>query len=113
MRRIESPEKLNAYRAELQPRRDQNVTTIHLCAGTGCLACGCEAVAEAFRQRIAAEKLDSVVQLKLTGCPGFCERGPLAVIQPQGIFYQQIEPADVETILDATVKRGQLIQKLL
>jgi NADH-quinone oxidoreductase subunit F len=113
MRRIESPEKLNAYRAELQTRRDQNVTTIHLCAGTGCLACGCEAVAEAFRQRIAAEKLDSVVQLKLTGCPGFCERGPLAVIQPQGIFYQQIEPADVETILDATVKRGQLIQKLL
>jgi NADH:ubiquinone oxidoreductase subunit F (NADH-binding)/(2Fe-2S) ferredoxin/Fe-S-cluster-containing hydrogenase component 2 len=113
MRRMESPETLSAYRAELLARRDKNVTTIYLCAGTGCLACGCEAVAEAFRQRIAAEKLESVVQLKLTGCPGFCERGPLAVIQPQGIFYQQIAPEDIEAIVDTTIKRGQLIQKLL
>ncbi len=74
--------------------------TIRLCAGTGCRACGCEEVAEAFKQKIAADGLESVVHLKLTGCRGFCERGPLLAIHPQGTFYQQIKPSDVDLIVE-------------
>jgi NADH-quinone oxidoreductase subunit F len=113
MDRIDSPMALEAYRKRLQSAQDPNQIAIHLCASTGCLACGCEAVAERFRAKIAEERLESVVKLKLTGCRGFCERGPLAVIHPHGIFYQQIQPGDVDAIIEQTVKHGRVVQKLL
>ncbi len=110
---INSPEELNLYRAQLQANQDGNVPTIALCAGTGCRACGCEEVAEAFQKKIEAERLEGAVRLKLTGCRGFCERGPLLVIRPAEIFYQQITPNDVGLIVDQTIKHGQIVQKLL
>ena len=113
MIRIRTPEDLEKYRSGLKAAQDGNVTTIALCAGTGCLACGCEEVAEAFKKGIAEARLGDSVRLKLTGCPGFCERGPLAVIHPRGIFYQRIRPEDVEPILTQTVQHGQLLNKLL
>ncbi|MDM7913891.1 MAG: NADH-ubiquinone oxidoreductase-F iron-sulfur binding region domain-containing protein [Candidatus Eisenbacteria bacterium] len=113
MTRIKSPEDLKALQARLVEAKDRNRLSIHLCAGTGCNACGCQAVADAFRKKIAEEKLEEVVGLKLTGCRGFCERGPLAVIHPQGIFYQQIKPADVDLIFEQTIKHGQIVHKLL
>jgi NADH-quinone oxidoreductase subunit F len=70
-------------------------------------------VAEEFRRRIADEGLGDVVRLKLTGCPGFCERGPLVVIEPKGVFYQRITPADVALIIEQTIKHGEIIEKLL
>jgi len=113
MTRVRTPRELEDYRSGLKAARDGNVTTIALCTGTGCLACGCEEVAEAFKKGIAEARLGDAVRLKLTGCPGFCERGPLAVIEPQGIFYQRIKPEDVEPILTQTVQHGQIVNKLL
>jgi NADH-quinone oxidoreductase subunit F len=113
MPRFATTASLEAHRAGLQRFDNGNVTTVCLCAGAGCLACGCAEVAEAFRRRIAADRLDDVVRLKLTGCPGFCERGPLAVIQPRGIFYQKIAPADVDLIVDQTIRHGHVVPKLL
>jgi NADH:ubiquinone oxidoreductase subunit F (NADH-binding)/(2Fe-2S) ferredoxin len=113
MNRITNPRELESYRERLKIARDKNHTWIQLCAGTGCLACGCEAVAEAFEKKIRADGLEDVVHLKRTGCHGFCERGPLVVILPRGIFYQQIKSTDVELIVDQTVKHGQIVPKFL
>ncbi|HVN76540.1 MAG TPA: NADH-ubiquinone oxidoreductase-F iron-sulfur binding region domain-containing protein [Thermoanaerobaculaceae bacterium] len=113
MTRIASPKELSDLQKRLRDARDPNHTFIQLCAGTGCLACGCESVAAAFRRKIHDEGLEGIVHLKLTGCPGFCERGPLAVIMPQEIFYQRIAPEDVDAIIDQTVKHGKVVTKLL
>jgi NADH-quinone oxidoreductase subunit F len=104
---------LDAHRSRLRAAADRNVTSIHLCAGTGCRACGCEDVANAFRRKLQEEQLEDATQLKLTGCRGFCERGPLVVILPAGIFYQRIAPADVDLIVEQTIKHGRLVPKLL
>jgi NADH:ubiquinone oxidoreductase subunit F (NADH-binding)/(2Fe-2S) ferredoxin/NAD-dependent dihydropyrimidine dehydrogenase PreA subunit len=110
---IANPRELEELRGRLRAARDPNHVWVMLCAGTGCLACGCESVAAAFRQKIRDEGLDETVHLKLTGCHGFCERGPLAVIQPQGVFYQRLSPADADAIVDQTIKHGKVITKLL
>jgi len=113
MRPIASPKELEDLRRRLRAARDPNHTFVQLCAGTGCLACGCEPVAAAFRQKIHDEGLEGMVHLKLTGCHGFCERGPLVVIRPQGVFYQRITPGDVDAIVDQTIKHGKILTKLL
>jgi NADH-quinone oxidoreductase subunit F len=53
------------------------------------------------------------VGVRATGCFGFCEQGPLVVIHPQKIFYQQVKLSDVPDIVTKTVAKGEIIEKLL
>lgn len=111
--KIASAEDLGLLREQLLKQRQESKTIISVCAGTGCLACGCEQVAVAFKDGLSQSHLDGVVEIKTTGCHGFCERGPLVVVQPAGIFYQKVKPADAKLIIDQTIKGGQLIHRLL
>ncbi|MBU0508176.1 NADH-quinone oxidoreductase subunit NuoF [bacterium] len=111
--RLTSPEALNHLRERLLKQRDNSRTVINVCSGTGCLACGCSAVTAAFREALAESRLENVVELKTTGCHGFCERGPLVAVYPLGVFYQKVSPSDVKLIVDQTIKGGKLVNKLL
>ncbi|NMC43461.1 MAG: 4Fe-4S binding protein [candidate division Zixibacteria bacterium] len=111
--RLASPSALEDFRAQLIKHRQEEKTTITVCSGTGCLACGCEKVSAAMHEALVASHLDTVVELKRTGCHGFCERGPLVVIHPQGIFYQRVKPGDAKLIVDQTIKAGQTVHRLL
>jgi NADH-quinone oxidoreductase subunit F len=111
--KLASPEELEELREQLIQHHDANKTVITICAGTGCLACGCEAVRNAFQETLKENLLENDVEIKTTGCHGFCERGPLVVLQPEGIFYQRVRPSDAKLIVDQTIKHGQLVNKLL
>jgi len=86
---------------------------IYLCAGTGCRASGAMALAEAMREEMKEKKLEDRVKLVLTGCHGFCEKGPLVVHHPSGIFYQTLKPKDVKEVLETTIESGEVIERLL
>ena len=51
--------------------------------------------------------------MRATGCHGFCESGPLVVIQPQKIFYQRVKAEDVPDIIAKTIATGEVIERLL
>ena len=87
--------------------------TIYLCAGTGCRAAGAMEVAEALEKEIKARKLEKTVTLKTTGCHGFCEKGPLCVQTPSGVFYQMLKPGDVKELVDTTIDSGKVVDRLL
>jgi NADH-quinone oxidoreductase subunit F len=112
-RKLTSVAELQELHGWLESNWNDNKTVITICAGTGCLACGCQAVADAFRAEVNKDKLENEVEIKTTGCHGFCERGPLVVIQPQKIFYQRIKPADAKLIMEQTIKGGRIVNKLL
>lgn len=111
--KLNTPLELNQFREKLVKQRSENKTILTICAGTGCLACGCESVTEAFRAALADARVREAVEIKTTGCHGFCERGPLVVIQPDDIFYQKVKPADAKLIVEQTILGGQLVKKLL
>ncbi len=111
--KLQSPDDLTRLREKIKSNRNANKTVLTVCAGTGCLACGCEAVTKVFREEIVNDHLENEVEIKTTGCHGFCERGPLVVVQPQGIFYQKVRPADAKLIWEQTIKGGHLVNKLL
>ncbi len=104
---------LQALRTKLQQERNPITPIVTVCGGTGCHGYGCQKVIDAFRQEIAAKKLEDKVTLRVSGCHGFCERGPLALISPKGIFYQRIDPADVPDILAKSVFGDEVIDKLV
>jgi len=86
---------------------------IYLCAGTGCRASGAMELAEAMTGEIEGKKLAKKVLLKLTGCHGFCEKGPLIVHHPSGVFYQHVKPKDVTEVLETTLAGGDVVERLL
>ena len=112
-RRLSSVGELEALRQELlQNRSRASKPVIAICHGTGCQAYGCRKVADAFRAEISRLGVEGMVEIRATGCHGFCERGPVAVIQPGDIFYQRIAPRDVGEILDK-VFSGGVVERLL
>ncbi len=113
MNRLSSPDELEGIRKSIIKHRDPNKPCIIICGGTGCLALGCEKVIATFKQEIRQQRLETKVDVRITGCPGFCERGPLVVIKPQNIFYQRIRVEDVLEIISETVLKGNIIDRLL
>ncbi len=113
--RFSSPGVLETQRTKLQDRAGKVKREILICAGTGCLAGGSADVAQAFRTetRAAGMKVGVRMVIKETGCHGFCEQGPLVILMPEKIFYQQVKPSHVKKIVESTLKNGEVLQKLL
>jgi len=97
MEQIRSIEEFEALRERLIAAVDRSQTLVTVCGGSGCLANGSEKVADKLREALAVENLSSRVQMKKTGCHGFCERGPIVVIEPEGLLYQGVGKSDLET----------------
>jgi NADH:ubiquinone oxidoreductase subunit F (NADH-binding)/(2Fe-2S) ferredoxin/Pyruvate/2-oxoacid:ferredoxin oxidoreductase delta subunit len=113
MSRMETPTELKEKREAILASRDPSQPWISVCGGTGCLALGAERVGEAFRKEMGKQGLEAKVKMVLTGCPGFCERGPLVVIYPEAIFYERVKTEDVPEIVSQTVLEGKVIDHLL
>jgi len=102
---------LEALRKQIIGQRDPKRPCVDICGGTGCLALGVKGVIAEFRREIKERGLS--VDLRITGCPGFCERGPLVVIEPENIFYQRVKVEDVSQIVSQTIEKGNVIEELL
>jgi len=113
MERIKNPEELEALRGSLAKAEKPETVCISVCLGTGCQAYGSATVAEALDQEIRKQGLSEKIKVKNTGCHGFCERGPILVIRPRGIFYQKVKPEDAPEIIGKTVLGGEIIERLL
>lgn len=113
MERINSVTELEALRSGILEARSSNKPCISICAGAGCVASGADEVIEAFKTEIKKQGLEAEVDTKGTGCPGFCERGPIVVIYPEDIYYLQVKPEDVPDIVSQTIKEKKIIERLL
>ncbi|NWF93800.1 MAG: 4Fe-4S binding protein [Syntrophaceae bacterium] len=113
MGRLSSPQELEKYREGIRRRRDPHQAFITVCGGTGCHASGCHAVVDAFKKVIQEKAKGNGVGLRVTGCHGFCERGPLVVLHPQKVLYQRVKPEDAPKIFEETVLNGKIVESLL
>ena len=114
MPRLQDRTALIALRQSLQAQGPEvKKKLISLCAGSGCGAYGTESVYQALIQELKQHDLQDEVEVKLTGCHGFCEKGPIMVIHPEGIFYPQVKAENVPEIIEKTIKTGELVDALL
>ena len=108
MTKLESREALNTLRDSIQSTRQGNKKrVISLCAGSGCAAYGTAKVHQALRDELAQQNMLNEVEIKLTGCHGFCEKGPIVVIHPEGIFYPQVKGEHIPEIVEKQSKMGR------
>lgn len=110
--RLESVKDLQDLRRRLVSKRDAGGVSISICAGTGCRASGSMDLFDEFRRQLEAEGLGDV-DVRATGCHGFCEKGPLVVIFPRKIFYHGVKVKDVGDIIEKTIKSDETVERLL
>jgi NADH:ubiquinone oxidoreductase subunit F (NADH-binding)/(2Fe-2S) ferredoxin/Pyruvate/2-oxoacid:ferredoxin oxidoreductase delta subunit len=113
MPRITSAKDLDTLGKIYQAEREKIRNTIIICGGTGCQASRSQAVIDAVQAEIAKAGLSKEVCLRVTGCHGFCEQGPIMVIEPDNVFYCHLTPADALEIITRTIKRSEVIDRLL
>ena len=106
-------------------KQSEQVPSILICAGTGCIAGGAMKIYDNLKTECEKRGLPVYVGLKhdtdaekslhvkMSGCHGFCEMGPLVHIEPMGVMYIHVKPEDCHEILEKTVLGGQIIDRLV
>ncbi len=84
-----------------------------VCAGTGCVAAGSFDIKKALEREIVRKKLQNEVTVIATGCNGFCERGPIVVVQPDGVFYQRLKTDDIPHLVEEHLLKGRPVKDLM
>ncbi|MBC7130950.1 4Fe-4S binding protein, partial [Candidatus Bathyarchaeota archaeon] len=113
MKKLKSPEDLENFRKEVLSKIDPNRPKIVICISTGCQALGAQDVLEAFKEELKNQGLEDKVDVKCSGCLGFCEGGPRVVIYPGGIYYFRVKPSDVPLIISKTLLNNEVLSHLL
>lgn len=120
-----SHKKMDVEKMSVQYKKRLNRETmkIMVCAGTGCVSSGSLKIYEAIKKILEEKNLyvdidlyqddHHGVNVAPSGCHGFCEMGPIIMIQPEGYFYVQVKEEDAKEIVEKTVEKGELIERLL
>jgi NADH:ubiquinone oxidoreductase subunit F (NADH-binding)/(2Fe-2S) ferredoxin len=82
-----------------------------LCGGTGCIASGALKVADALKAEIKNGGLEETIGVVLTGCNGFCSRGPVMTVLPEGIFYEVLSVEEIPMLVGEHFLKGRPYQK--
>ena len=113
MPRLNSAAELEKLRKGLVSERDPDKPSIAVCAGMDCLGHESRSIFAAFEKEIKRKNLKGQVDLRATGCHGYCGKGPLVVIYPEEICYVEVAPKDVPEILSSSVLGKKVIDRLV
>lgn len=112
MEQIKSPAELEELRKGILTQKDPHKRCITLCSGSACHASASKQVAESIEEEIRRQGLGAELEVRKTGCHGFCERGPIVVLHPEGTCYLQVKPEDAPELV-SQVKENKVIERLL
>ncbi len=112
MSRLHSDSELEQLRAAILSARDPAKPCIAVCAGAACSGLDSAQVASAFQAEFEKRGCAGAVELRVTGCHGYCEKGPNVVVGPGDVCYFQVKPKDVPEIVAGTIK-GEVVDRLV
>ena len=114
MKKVKNPQELEKLRKSiLQEKYSEKPCIIISEKSTCCYLSGSREVVEAFEEELKNFNLRNEIDLKTTGCLGFCEIEPIVIIEPKGIVYQKVKSEDIIEIITETILNDIVIERLL
>lgn len=86
---------------------------IAVCMGTGCTSSRSTELRQALREELDRHGLNGQVEVRRTGCVGFCAEGPIVIVHPGETFYTRVTLPDAKTIVEEHILGGQRVERLL
>ncbi|UCF91732.1 MAG: FAD-dependent oxidoreductase [Desulfobacterales bacterium] len=111
MDKLTSIGQLEWLRNKTLAQKTADKTEVHICM-TGCRAYGAAQLKQALEDEVQKQGLARQVEIRSTGCHGFCAKAPVIAIEPLGIQYQEVDPVYAADIVGITLKQNQLIDHL-
>ncbi|MGB2584356.1 MAG: NAD(P)H-dependent oxidoreductase subunit E, partial [Dehalococcoidia bacterium] len=111
-KKIGSLADLEKLRGEILSRTDPDKRKVIVSGGTCGESRGSEKVCQAFIDEMKSQGVDGKIDLKYTGCHGFCEREPVVLILPEEICYLGVKPEDVPEIVSETLVQDKVVERL-
>ncbi len=111
MEKLLSIGQLEWFRNKLLAKVDENRVIVHVCM-TGCKAYGAADVYTALTEELEKSGLGETVEVRSTGCHGLCAKAPIVAIEPHDIQYQEVSPEDAADIVNLTIQKNQLVDRL-
>ena len=112
MERLRSTDALETLHDRLIFDRDPETPTIVIPSGTCCQASGSSELVRVTKRELLRRKLLDHIDLRVTGCHGFCEMEPSVLVEPRGTFYPKVHAKDMPRIIEAVAK-GEIVDELL
>ena len=111
MKKLSSVGELEWYRNKILAQEDEAKTRVLVCM-TGCRAYGAAEVRDALAEEVRKQGLSGQVEVRSTGCHGFCAKAPVMAIDPLGVQYQEVNPEDAAEMVALTLKENRFIDRL-
>lgn len=112
MRRLTSIDEFYGLQGRLQDDRSERIPTIIIPAGTCGQASGANSLIRAAKRELLKRDLSEKINLRITGCHGFCELEPSILIEPHETFYPKLNSKDIPRIIEALVN-NDVVEDLL
>ena len=113
MAKINSIDELRKVKAKaLEAQKNQKITIL-VCGGTGCKSASSDLIVKNLKAEVEAENLTDRVAVLMTGCFGFCEKGPIVKFLPDNTFYTEVKPEDAKEIIQGHIVNGEKVERLL
>lgn len=117
LRPIRDLTELDDWREDVLDRKKAFSHRLRVCLGTGCVAKGSRELLESFKKISKDSDLRKgnavAVESKCVGCHGLCERGPIVVVEPENILYQNASADDAAEIFEKTLLGNEIVERLL
>jgi NADH:ubiquinone oxidoreductase subunit F (NADH-binding)/(2Fe-2S) ferredoxin/NAD-dependent dihydropyrimidine dehydrogenase PreA subunit len=113
MSKLQSAKELEEFRATCREVRHPEKPCIAVCSGSGCTASGAPDVLTSLARYLQRFGLQDAVDLKSTGCHGFCEKGPVMIVWPEGTFYNRVTARDASAIVTSLSDGHHPVERLL
>ncbi|SCP95364.1 NADH-quinone oxidoreductase subunit NuoF [Anaerobium acetethylicum] len=84
-----------------------------VCGGTGCTSSDSLKLVDRLNESLEKHGISNEVEVVITGCFGFCEKGPIIKVYPDNVFYVLVKPEDAEEIVAEHVIKGRRVERLL
>jgi NADH-quinone oxidoreductase subunit F len=112
MQKLKSPYEVKELRLCLEASETAR-PCISVCAGSGCKASGADNVLAALHKELEKRGLAGTIDVKSTGCHGFCEKGPVMIVWPEKVFYNGVSQSDAKDIVNSVTNGHKPVEKLL
>jgi len=82
-----------------------------VCGGTHCSSSDSQAIYEEFQRQIVAFEIDENVSVFMSGCFGFCDKGPVVIVYPDSTLYTSVNVRDVAEICKDHLMNGSVVTR--
>ncbi|MBL4932396.1 NADH-quinone oxidoreductase subunit NuoF [Clostridium paridis] len=97
----------------IEKHKSEHEIDILVCGGTGCKSARADEIIKNIKEEVEKNNLSNKVNVEMTGCFGFCEKGPIVKFMPDNTFYVHVTPEDAEELVREHIINGNVVERLL